>query len=118
MDGCRLCELNLKDELVYYEDDYIAILQTKDMKGHKERLMVINKEHVTDVSWKFFRHTMKKTIEIGKKVFSYTPKFIIMDSTFSIIKLHWHLVCTDLDPNSDDYDQILRTEWIDAIDTK
>jgi hypothetical protein len=48
--------------------------------------------------------------------FSYTPKFVIMDTTFATINDHWHLVATDLNPKSQDFDQILSTKWIKVID--
>jgi hypothetical protein len=53
---------------------------------------------------------------VGKKVFSYAPKFVIMDSTFATINDHWHLVATDLNPNSEDFPQILATKWVSVID--
>jgi len=59
-----------------------------------------------------------KVIDIGKKVFKYTPKFIIMEGTFASIKKHWHLVVTDLDRNSEDFEQILKTPWIEIIGTE
>jgi hypothetical protein len=54
--------------------------------------------------------------EMGRKLFSYTPKFVIMDSTFATINDHWHLVATDLDSKSEDFNQILSTRWIKVID--
>jgi hypothetical protein len=39
-----------------------------------------------------------------------------MDTTFATINDHWHLVATDLDPESDDFKQILATRWIKVVD--
>jgi len=39
-----------------------------------------------------------------------------MDSTFATVNDHWHLVATDLNPKSKDYNQILATRWVTVID--
>jgi hypothetical protein len=39
-----------------------------------------------------------------------------MDSTFATINDHWHLVATDLDRRSEDFDQILATKWVSVVD--
>ena len=44
------------------------------------------------------------------------PKFVIMDTTFATINDHWHLVATDLNPKSEDFNRILATRWIKVID--
>jgi predicted enzyme involved in methoxymalonyl-ACP biosynthesis len=54
--------------------------------------------------------------EIGREVFKYTPKFVIVDSTFASINNNWHPVASDLDPKSEDFDQILSTKWIKVAD--
>lgn len=117
---CPLCDLAEKEnaEKVFYEDDEIIIVRTKDLKGHKERIMVVSKGHVRNISFELFEHAMMKLIEIGKKAFSYYPKFVVMEGTFQRLKKHWHIVASDLDPNTEDYYQILHTDWIDAISTE
>jgi hypothetical protein len=114
---CPLCNIKRNEEVIFYENDDIIILETKKKKGHKERIMVVWKDHVVDLPDESWHYAMFKLIEIGKKVFSYTPKFVIMEGTFATIKHHWHLVATDLDPNSEDFKQILATPWIDVIGT-
>jgi len=42
---CPLCNLKLKEEVVFYEDEFIVILRTRDLKGHQERIMVVWKAH-------------------------------------------------------------------------
>jgi len=41
---------------------------------------------------------------------------VIMDTTFATINDHWHLVATDLDSTSQDFDMILATRWIKVVD--
>lgn len=113
---CPLCELDLTSEKIYYEDRSFIVLKTKDLKGHRERIMIVYKKHQHTIPYKAFERALDILSEIGKKVFSYTPKFVIMDLTFATINDHWHLVVTDLDPRSEDFDQILATRWIRVAD--
>lgn len=114
--NCPLCELNLKDEKVYFEDDSFLVLQTKRLKGHKERIMVVYKRHEHELQYKAVERALDILTKMGRNLFRYTPKFVIMDSTFATINDHWHLVATDLDPKSEDFDQILATRWLKVID--
>ena len=113
---CPLCELNLKDEKVYFEDDSFIVLKTKKLKGHKERVMIVYKRHEHTLPYRAVERALDILAKMGRKLFRYTPKFVIMDSTFATINDHWHLVATDLDPKSEDFDQILSTRWIKVID--
>jgi len=116
---CPLCSLDLKKEKIYYSDQNIVVLRTKDLKGHVERIMIVSVEHRHNIQYEepaFFEWALDVLTQIGKKVFKYTPKFVIMDSTFATMNEHWHLVATDLAPQSEDFEQILRTKWIKVID--
>lgn len=114
--GCPLCELNLEKEKKYYEDKSFIVLKTKTGKGHKERIMIVYKRHEHTIPQNMFEHALDTLTKIGRQVFAYTPKFVIMDTTFATINDHWHLVATDLDPKSQDFNQILSTKWIKVID--
>ena len=114
--SCPLCSLNLKKEKIYCEDRSFIVLRTKDLKGHKERIMVVYRPHEHTIPHKAFERALDMISDIGRRVFKYTPKFVIMDTTFATINDHWHLVATDLDPKSKDFDQILATRWIRFID--
>jgi hypothetical protein len=121
MDGskalsCPLCNLDLEKEKKYYEDKSFIVLRTKTGKGHRERIMIVYKRHEHTVPHRAYEHALDTLTKIGKQVFSYTPKFVIMDTTFATISDHWHLVATDLDPKSEDFNQILTTKWIKVID--
>ncbi len=114
---CPLCCLSLEEEKVFYEDDLFRVLRTRKLKGHRERVMIMLKKHEDPVSPGTFARALEILTETGKKLFCYTPKFVIMDSTFASVRGHWHLVATDLDPKSEDFDQILATKWIKVVDT-
>ena len=113
---CPLCNLNLKEEVILGEYGPFLVLRTKDLKGHRERIMIVIKRHVHNIPFKLYEEALNFLVEVGKRVFSYTPKFVIMDSTFATIREHWHIVATDLDPNSKDFQQILKTKWIQVVD--
>lgn len=114
--SCPLCNLDLEKEKKYYEDGSFVVLRTKTGKGHRERVMVVFRRHEHTVPQKAYEHALDILTKIGREVFSYTPKFVIMDTTFATINDHWHLVATDLDPESDDFKQILATRWIKVVD--
>jgi hypothetical protein len=113
---CPLCELNLKEEKVYFEDDTFILLRTKKLKGHKERVMIVNKRHEHELPYRAVERALDILTKMGRTLFRYTPKFVIMDTTFATINDHWHLVATDLYPKSEDFEQILATRWIKVID--
>ncbi len=114
--NCPLCELDLQKEKIYYQDDSFIVLKTKTPKGHKERIMIVSKEHEHTLPYKAYERALDILSTIGRKIFSYTPKFVIMDTTFATINDHWHLVATDMDPRSEDFNQILATRWIKVVD--
>jgi len=114
--NCPLCVLDLKKEKIYYEDESFIVLRTKNLKGHRERIMIICKRHEHTITYKAYECALNILSKIGRKVFRYTPKFVIMDTTFATINDHWHLVVTDLDPKSEDFDQILAIKWIKVVD--
>ena len=114
--GCPFCSLDPKKEKVFYEDNKFIILRTNDLKNHKERIMIVLKRHMHSISRKMYERALDLLAETGRKLFSYTPKFIVMDTTFATINDHWHLVATDLNPKSEDFDQILATRWIQFVD--
>ena len=78
--------------------------------------MIIYKRHEHTIPYKAYERALDLLSKIGKNAFSYTPKFVIMDSTFATITDHWHLVATDLSPESEDFSQILATRWVSVID--
>jgi len=111
-----LCNLDLKNEVIYGEYGPFVVLRTKNLKGHRERIMIVIKEHVHNIPFNLYEGALDFLVEIGKRVFSYTPKFVIMDSTFATNKQHWHLVATDLDPKAEDFQQILDTKWVKVVE--
>ncbi len=113
---CPLCDLDLKKEKIFWNVPAFVILRTKDLKGHRERIMIVYKVHRHEIPFEVYEAALDALIKIGKEVFKYVPKFVIMDSTFATMNEHWHLVATDLDPKSEDFNQILTTKWIKIID--
>ena len=117
-DSCPLC-LAIKAEKPIFQDDYITIMETKNLKAHKRRIMVVwNVHNDYHYSSKNQDYMIDKLVEIGKEAYSYAHKFIIMDTTFATIRDHAHLVSCAIDPNTDDWEQVLKTKWIKVIDVR
>jgi len=114
--NCPLCDLDLQKEKIFYQDDSFVVLRTKNLKGHRERIMIIYRRHQHTISYKAFERALNILTQIGREVFKYTPKFVVLDTTFATINDHWHLVASDLDPKSEDFDLMLATRWIKVVD--
>lgn len=78
--------------------------------------MLVFRRHEHTAPLRAHEHALDVLTKIGRLVFSFTPRFVIMDTTFATVNDHWHLVATDLDPQSEDFNQILATRWIKVID--
>ncbi len=114
--NCSLCALDLQKEKIFYEDASFIVLRTKKLKGYRERIMIVYKRHQHTIPQKEYERALNILSKIGREVFKYAPKFVILDSTFATINDHWHLVASDLDPKSEDFDQMLSTKWIKVVD--
>lgn len=114
--NCPLCNLDLNNEKIFYEDEAFIVLRTKNLKGHHERIMIVSKEHRHSIGFNGVESALDILEKVGKRLFGYTAKWVIMDTTFATIKEHWHLVASDLDPNAEDFDKILLTKWIRVVD--
>lgn len=114
---CSLC-LAIESESSIYEDKKIKILETKNLKGHKRRIMVIYREHNALPSPDMQRKMLNQLENIGREAFSYAFKFIIMSQKFATIRDHWHYVASDLNPESTDFYQVLGTPWERVVHVK
>jgi len=113
---CPLCNLDLNEEKVFYEDEAFVILRTKNLKGHHERIMIVLKAHEHSIGFKGVEGALYTLERVCKRLFGYAPKWVIMDNTFATIREHWHLVASDLNPKSEDFNQILLTKWLKVVD--
>jgi hypothetical protein len=78
--------------------------------------MILYRRHQHVIPKKEYERALNVLSKIGREAFKYTPKFVILDSTFASINNRWYLVASDLDPKSEDFDQILSTKWIKVVD--
>ena len=113
---CPICKA-LKEESLH-EDDLIKILETKSLKGHRRRIMVVTKEHMRVAPSWLDSHMLDRLEEVGRRVFGYTYKFIIMSPLFGSVKDHAHYVASDLEPDCEDFHQILGTPWIRVVEVR
>lgn len=112
---CPLCEISKREpENILWEGKDWEIVRTKNLKGHKERVMILQKEHDKNQLYNIPKNINLKL----KQIFNYTYKIVIMEGRYGSIPEHYHLCVTDLDPKSNDFEQILGTNWIKIIDIK
>ena len=104
---CPLCLLPDSEVLAEFERWKLA--RTKTMKGHKERLMLLHKQHLKTLDEGSVGEAYLLLERMGSKYFSFTDKWAIFDPDFATIPNHWHRVASDLDESADDYNQILKT---------
>jgi hypothetical protein len=119
---CPLCGVwNREPQNVFYQDEEKVVIRTKYLKGHRERIQVVWKEHVREIPPEARERALRVLEEIGRRVFSYTPKFVVMEGNLAkhaMVPNHWHLIASDLDPRAEDFEQILGTPWIRVVETE
>jgi len=115
--SCPLCGVwDRESEGVLWQNKYFALVRTKNLKGHKERIMLVSKKH-TKVNHDM-RGVLQASLPFIMKAFDYTYKVIVLDGKFGSIPDHWHLCITDIEEGSDDHQQILGTPWLFTIPIK
>jgi len=90
---CPLCSIP-KYESLLYEDDKIYLVSTKDLRGHKVRVMAVTKRHTIEPTFEeqiladgiLFEHMTKL---MGKN------DWYIVSSQFASIPQHWHRIAMD-----------------------
>ena len=92
---CRMCKI-LKEELdwVLYEDEWCKIVPTKNMKGHKKRIMIISKDHNVKEGSSLSRFLIETLVRFSKEYFN-EPTFALVDSTYASYPEHWHRIACD-----------------------
>jgi hypothetical protein len=111
---CPLC--TIPPEEVLMESPRWRLARTKTMKGHKERLMIYYKAHAKTLDEQSVGEAHMILLTIGQKFFYYAKQWGIFEPLYATVPDHWHRVASDLDPDSDDYEQILKTPRL-IIDT-
>ena len=114
---CSLCKAVSREPCIY-EDRFVRVLKASKLKGHKNRVMVVTREHVKYVSPWLQDYMVDVLEKAGRRVFAKEYKFVIMSPINGTVTEHAHFVASDLDPEADDYDQVLATPWVRVVDTK
>lgn len=95
---CKLCDALVNEKNKYlYEDDFSVILQTKNMKGHHKRIMILTKKHISydDISYPLKRICLDTLVNFSKKYFGNEPTFALVEPTYCTIPEHWHYIACD-----------------------
>lgn len=116
MPFCGICDA-IRDERPRFKSAVgVLVFDTLKRKGHRQRLMSVTANHGGEN--KPTEELMNALEVVGLEVFTYTPKFVILSPKMATITDHNHLIATDLDPASDDFQQILRTPWLRVVDVQ
>jgi hypothetical protein len=107
MADCPLCKIPLKEVLVDF--DRWSLVRAKNLKGHRERLMLVSKRHSKQLDEGSIGEAYLLLNCIGQRFFGYADEWAIFESDFATIPDHWHRIASDLDVNADDFQQILKT---------
>lgn len=108
--SCPLCNLDPEKENILYEGGGFLVVDTLRKKGHKERIMLLTKKHGVDHPRQLLEDAIEALMMVGMRVFE--GDFCLLSDKFSSTKYHWHIVASDLDPNTEDYQQMLETPFI------
>ncbi|MFQ6075888.1 MAG: hypothetical protein ACE5Z5_07120 [Candidatus Bathyarchaeia archaeon] len=105
---CPLCGLDVSGESVHHVSEGFLIVDTKDRKGHKNRIMVITREHGVEHPKRVLDQAILTLIRVGRELFD--SDFCLLSDKFSSIKNHWHIVASDFDGG--DYEQMMSTPFV------
>jgi len=108
LEDCPLCTIPFHEKLIY-SDDQVYICETKDKKGHKNRIMIVSNKHERKVSRKFTENAIQKLIEKASKIF--TEEWIIVRG-MTTVPDHWHLVAEDTASTDPKEAQLIKTASI------
>jgi len=104
---CPLCSLPQNEVLA--ELGRWRLARTKTMKGHRERLMLLYREHAKTIDEQSIGEAYLTLHKVGQKFFSHAKQWAIFEPIYATVPEHWHRVASDLDAKADDHDQILKT---------
>src|SRR6266571_3010109 len=71
--------------------------------------MLYFREHVKTLDEQSIGEAYMLLLTIGRRYFSYTDRWAVFEPVYATVPDHWHRVASDLNPVSEDYEQILET---------
>ena len=104
---CPLCSLPQSEILA--ELGRWRLVRTKTMKGHRERLMLLYREHAKTIDEQSIGEAYLTLHKAGMKFFSHAKQWAIFEPVYATVPEHWHRVASDLDDRAEDHGQILKT---------
>jgi hypothetical protein len=107
---CPLCNLDSGEEHIRYVGEGFIVVDTLRKKGHKERIMLLTKKHGVKHPKQLLEEAIEALIEVGMRVFE--GDFCLLSDRFSSTRYHWHIVASDLDPDTEDYQQMMETPFV------
>ena len=114
--NCPLCEIPAR-EIPIYSDSHIYLVETKEMKGHKVRVMTATFRHtvkpnfdeVTRAYLVMIRYmTRKMTGTVGSE-----HRWFIVDSTHCSVDDHFHIVGCDSFGTEEELELLAKTPRVE-----
>jgi hypothetical protein len=97
LDSCPLCSIPLREKIIY-QDDLIYLAETKELKGHKVRLMAVIKRHSAEPT---FEERVLCTVKLYNNMRKSGGDFFIVNNDHCSVPDHWHLMACDADGHAD-----------------
>lgn len=91
---CPLCEALDKEDYLW-EGAETVIIQTKHLKGHNKRIMIMTKKHSENIDEIDNDYFIKHFIEFCEDYFDEEPTFALVEPTYATIHDHWHRIACD-----------------------
>jgi hypothetical protein len=107
IDNCPLCSIPQRETLIY-EDDKIYLVESKDQRGHKVRVMSVVKRHTTTPTFEEQITAVGKLIEYMSNLMKDQDWYLISPK-YASVPQHVHWVACDA-PLEDECDpQFIKT---------
>lgn len=92
--SCPLCNLSSREPILY-EDDIVYLVSTKNLKGHKVRVMVATKRHTNKPSFQEQITADAVLIDYMTNLMCGQDWFIVSNQ-YASISDHWHRIACDV----------------------
>ena len=108
--SCPLCTIPQREKPIY-EDEYIFLVPTKDLKGHKMRVMVCIREHRKEPT--FVERTRAYAITMFyMDMVMKGESWLFVEDTYASIPNHWHLITSCENGTPEELNALRRTPTV------
>ena len=113
MPECPLCTIPQREPLLY-QDKQCYIVNTKENKGHKLRVMVVTNHHTETPSSQDFAHCLDR-LRSFMETHSTTETFYMVFGTYATVPDHYHIIGCDDVLNLEESNQLFSSEYVRCL---